>query len=51
MFNQTAYLVRAEVQEVRFGLFAEEEVRDMSVCRIVSPVTFDTLGMLVYLCV
>lgn len=38
------HLVRAEVREVRFGFFSEEEVRALSVCRITSPVATDTLG-------
>ena len=38
------HLVRAEVREVRFGFFSEDEVRAMSVCRVTSPLATDSLG-------
>lgn len=33
-----------EVSEIRFGLYSDEEIRALSICKIESPVTFDTLG-------
>jgi DNA-directed RNA polymerase I subunit RPA1 len=37
-------VISSEVTEIRFGLYSDQEIRDLSVCKIESPTTFDTLG-------
>jgi DNA-directed RNA polymerase I subunit RPA1 len=35
------YLIRAEVKEIRFGLYSEDEIKSTSVCQVVSSVSSD----------
>ena len=37
-------IVRSEVTETQFGLYTDEELRDLSVCKITSPLARDGLG-------
>jgi hypothetical protein len=37
-------VVRSEVVETSFGMYTDEEFKNMSVCKITSPVAFDALG-------
>jgi DNA-directed RNA polymerase I subunit RPA1 len=37
-------IVRAEVTETQFGLYSDEELRNLSVCKVVSPLARDALG-------
>lgn len=38
------HIVRADVREIRFGFYSEDEVKALSQCRITSPLATDTLG-------
>ena len=41
---QQPVVVRDEVHETKFGLFSEDEIRAISVCRVTSSVAYDALG-------
>ena len=40
-------IVRTEIEEVGFSLYTDEEVRNLSVCKITSPIATDALGNVV----
>lgn len=44
MASTMNHIVRSEVTETTFGFYSEEEISDMSYCKIVSPLTHDALG-------
>lgn len=37
-------VLRSEVEETQFGLYTDDDIRKISVCRIISPITKDALG-------
>ena len=37
-------VIRAEVSEVAFGLYSDNDIRRLSCCLVRSPVAFDALG-------
>lgn len=37
-------IISSEVSEIRFGLYSDDELRALSVCKIDSPLAFDSLG-------
>jgi DNA-directed RNA polymerase beta' subunit len=37
-------VVAHDVSEVSFGIYNDEEIKKLSVIRVVSPVTYDRLG-------
>lgn len=38
------HIVRSEVVETNFGLYVDDEIKNLSACQITSPLTFDALG-------
>ena len=36
--------IRSEVIETEFGLYTDDDVQSLSVCKITSPISFDALG-------
>jgi DNA-directed RNA polymerase I subunit RPA1 len=37
-------IIRSEVSEIRFGLYTDDETKQLSCCKVTSPVAFDGLG-------
>jgi DNA-directed RNA polymerase beta' subunit len=37
-------VLRSEVEETQFGLYTDDDIRKLSVCRVISPITKDALG-------
>lgn len=42
--NNSNHIVRSEVTETAFGFYSDEEIKNLSYCKIISPVTHDALG-------
>lgn len=38
-------IIRSQVNEVSFGFYGDEELKALSVCKVTSPVTKDSLGI------
>eukprot|EP01041_Mallomonas_annulata_P009274 gene9274-19252_t len=44
MNSKQTNIVRSEVVETEFGLYTDDELRSLSVCKITSPISFDNFG-------
>jgi len=42
--NNNNHIVRSEVTETAFGFYSDDEIKNMSYCKVTSPVTNDALG-------
>jgi DNA-directed RNA polymerase I subunit RPA1 len=42
---QSHEIISSEVSEIRFGLYSDDELRALSVCKIESPVTYGSTGV------
>jgi hypothetical protein len=44
MLSGSSAVVRSEVREVGFGFYTDEELMKLSVCKVTSPISQDSLG-------